>query len=72
MRLSTVDWIAVALVIVGALNWGLVGLFGLDLVQALFGAISFLPTIVYVLGALAGLDLAYALAARTSGEVARA
>ncbi|WP_196259969.1 DUF378 domain-containing protein [Pelagibacterium limicola] len=37
------------LVIVGGLNWGLVGLFGFDLVAALFGAGSALSRIVYVL-----------------------
>jgi uncharacterized membrane protein YuzA (DUF378 family) len=37
------------LVIVGGLNWGLVGLFGFDLVAALFGTGSALSRIVYVL-----------------------
>ena len=30
-------WIALVLVIIGALNWGMVGLFDFDLVAALFG-----------------------------------
>ena len=37
------------LVIVGGLNWGLVGLFGFDLVAALFGEMSLLSRIVYAL-----------------------
>ena len=37
------------LVIVGGLNWGLVGLFGFDLVAALFGDGSLLARLVYVL-----------------------
>lgn len=37
------------LVIVGGLNWGLVGLFGFDLVAAIFGPGSVLARIVYVL-----------------------
>ncbi|MBU0646582.1 DUF378 domain-containing protein [Patescibacteria group bacterium] len=53
--MSTLDWIVVILVVVGALNWGLVGLFGLDLVATLFGAMSLLSRIVYVLVGLAGL-----------------
>lgn len=35
--LSVVDWIAMVLLIAGGLNWGLIGLFGLDLVIMLFG-----------------------------------
>lgn len=33
----SVYWIAVVLAVIGALNWGLVGVFQLDLVAALFG-----------------------------------
>ena len=35
--------------IVGGLNWGLIGLFGFDLVAALFGEMSALSRLVYVL-----------------------
>jgi uncharacterized membrane protein YuzA (DUF378 family) len=41
--------ITLLLVIVGGLNWGLVGLFGFDLVAAIFGAGSPISRIVYVL-----------------------
>lgn len=41
--------IAYVLVIVGALNWGLVGLFGFDLVAALFGDMTTLSRLVYSL-----------------------
>ena len=37
------------LVIIGALNWGLVGLFGFNLVSAIFGAASGLESLVYIL-----------------------
>lgn len=47
-KLSTLDWIAIVLLVVGGLNWGLVGLFGFDLVAALFGDMSALSRIVYV------------------------
>lgn len=54
------DWIARVLLIVGGLNWGLVGLFEYDLVASLFGgAESTLAKIVYVL---VGLAAVYALA----------
>ncbi len=48
--------IALTLVIIGALNWGLVGLFGFDLVAYLFdGTDSLLSRIVYILVAISGL-----------------
>lgn len=50
-----IDWIAYILVIVGALNWGLVGFFNFDLVATLFGAASALSRIIYALVGLAGL-----------------
>jgi len=41
--------ITLVLLIVGGLNWGLIGLFGFDLVAALFGEMSPLSRIVYTL-----------------------
>lgn len=52
---SVLGSIALALVIIGAINWGLVGLFGIDIVAALFGDMTTLSRIVYVLIGLAGL-----------------
>ena len=50
MRFGTLGWIAWALLIVGGINWGLVGLFRFDLVAAVFGgAGSALSRIVYTL-----------------------
>lgn len=54
------DQLALLLVIIGALNWGLIGLFNFDLVAALFGGIvspnpPVLSRIVYGLVGLAGL-----------------
>ncbi|MHB0871005.1 MAG: DUF378 domain-containing protein [Chloroflexota bacterium] len=59
MRFNTLDWIAIVLVIVGAINWGLVGLFGFNLVSALFGGVPALESIIYVLVGLAGLYMIY-------------
>jgi uncharacterized membrane protein YuzA (DUF378 family) len=61
--LSPLTWAAVILSVVGAINWGLVGLFGFDLVAAIFGRMSVLSRIVYVLVGIAGVYLA-AVAAR--------
>lgn len=43
------------LVIIGAINWGLVGLLGLDLVAKIFGPMTMLSRVVYVLIGAAGL-----------------
>ncbi len=57
--MSGMAWAAMILVIVGALNWALVGLFQWNLVAALFGTMSALTRIVYVLVGVAGLYLIY-------------
>lgn len=56
-KLSGITWAAIALVVIGALNWGLVGLFNYDLVAALFGRLSVVSRVVYLLVALSGLYL---------------
>lgn len=48
-KLSIFDWVAIILVIVGGLNWGLVGIFNFDLVKTIFGDMTFLSRIVYIL-----------------------
>lgn len=52
--LSGIDYLTFILVIVGALNWGLVGLFGFNLVAALFGEMSMITRIVYDLVGISG------------------
>lgn len=53
---STIDNIALVLVIIGALNWGCIGLFGFDFVAALFGGqMSIVSRIIYSLVGIAGL-----------------
>ena len=47
--MKTLDIIVAVLVLVGGLNWGLVGLFSFDLVAAIFGQMSALTRIIYVL-----------------------
>ena len=43
------DYTALTLVIIGAINWGLIGLFRLDLVSLLFGNMTWLSRVVYTL-----------------------
>jgi uncharacterized membrane protein YuzA (DUF378 family) len=47
--MKTINIVTLLLVIVGGLNWGLVGLFNFDLVATIFGAGSMLSRIVYIL-----------------------
>ncbi|MBI2003114.1 MAG: DUF378 domain-containing protein [Candidatus Wildermuthbacteria bacterium] len=47
--MKTLNLVAMVLVIVGGLNWGLVGLFNVDLVAIIFGDMSTLSRLVYVL-----------------------
>lgn len=65
--MKTAYWFALLLVIIGAVNWGLVGLFQFDLVAALFGPASALSRLVYSLVGLAGVTLA-GIAATTLGS----
>jgi uncharacterized membrane protein YuzA (DUF378 family) len=58
-RFNAMDWIAMILLIIGGLNWGLVGLADFDLVAALFGDGSGLSRAVYVLVGLAALYCLY-------------
>ena len=51
------DNISLTLVIIGALNWLLVGIFSFDLVAFLFGNLTLLSRIVYALVGLSGLYL---------------
>ena len=53
--MKVIDKIALVLIIIGALNWGLIGLFGFDLVATLFGEMSVISRIVYGLVGLSGL-----------------
>ena len=51
------DSTALPIAIIGALNWGLIGIFRFDLVNFLFGNMSMLSRIVYTLVGLSGLYL---------------
>lgn len=53
--MTPLEWVAIALMVIGGLNWGLVGLFGIDLVAAIFGDMSVLSRAVYIVVALAAL-----------------
>ena len=60
-NLTSMDWLALVLVVVGALNWGLVGAFNFNLVSAIFGDMSAIARIVYVLVGLSAVYVLFAL-----------
>lgn len=53
--MKVVDITALSLIIIGALNWGLIGFFQFNLVDTLFGVSTILSRIIYGLVGLAGL-----------------
>ena len=46
---NTFDWVAIALLLIGGLNWGMIGAFGVDLVSLLFGSMTALSRVIYAL-----------------------
>ncbi len=59
MRMKELDWAAYVLIVVGALNWGLIGAFRIDLVQSTLGTSPTLVQLFYILVGLSGLYSLY-------------
>lgn len=56
--LKSIDMVAYALLLIGALNWGLIGLFNFDLVAAIFGSMTIFSRLIYtIVGVAAVYDL---------------
>lgn len=53
--MKVIDTIALILVIIGAINWGLIGFFNFNLVDTIFGAMSVISRIIYGLVGISGL-----------------
>lgn len=53
--MKALNGIALTLVIIGAINWLLVGLFKFNLVDSIFGSLSVLTRIIYIIVGIAGL-----------------
>lgn len=47
--MNILKWVSYSLVLIGALNWGLVGMFNFDLVAFLFGDMTLITRIIYSL-----------------------
>lgn len=53
--MKIIDKIALVLIIIGAINWGLIGLFNFNLVETIFGDMTIISRIIYGLVGLSGL-----------------
>lgn len=53
--MKTLDAIVLTLVIIGAINWGLIGFFNFNLVDTLFGSVSWLTRVIYAVVGVAGI-----------------
>ena len=53
--MKTIDYIVLIFVVIGALNWGLIGFFNFNLVQMIFGNMTVWSRIVYAIVGIGGL-----------------
>ncbi len=58
-KCGVLGWICLILVIIGGINWGLVGIFGFNLVAFLFGAWPVVERIIYILVGIAAIVLIF-------------
>ena len=58
-NMTAIDWIAMTLLIIGGINWGLIGLFNIDIVATFFGEMTMLTKLVYSLVGLSALYCIY-------------
>lgn len=56
-KFSLLDKVSFILVIISAVDWGLVGLFNFDIISALFGSAMIIARIIYILVGVAGIDM---------------
>lgn len=70
MNTKGLDYTILTIAIIGAINWGLIGFFRIDLVALLFGEMSMLSRIIYSVVGLSGLYLV-SLYGRVSNAMTR-
>lgn len=67
-KMNFLDWLTLILVIVGGINWGLVGFFGFNLVSAIFGDMTLFTRVIYALVGLSAVYVAFLPAMMGSSE----
>ena len=55
MERNWLDIVALILILIGAINWGLIGFFRFDLIASLFGQLSAISRIIYAIVGIAGI-----------------
>ncbi len=68
MKMNIIDWIAWILLVIGGLNWGLYGAFEFDLVATIFGELSVLSKIVYILVGVSALYVLLTIGSKTKSK----
>ena len=53
--MNVIDKIALVLIIIGAINWGLIGFFNFNLVAVIFGEMTWISRVIYALVGISGL-----------------
>ncbi len=64
------DWTAMVLLVIGGLNWGLVGLFEYDLVAEIFGTLSTAARVIYTLVGIAAIYIAIVVPVKAGATAA--
>ena len=54
-KMKVIDKIALVLIIIGAINWGLIGFFNFNLVAVIFGEMTWISRVIYSLVGISGL-----------------
>lgn len=67
-KMNALDWVAMVLVIVGGLNWGLYGAFEYDLVASVFGDLTTVSKVVYILVGLSALYMIFGASKMGGGK----
>ena len=60
------EWTALALLIIGGINWGMIAAFNIDLVSSLFGVMTIFSRVIYALVGVSALYMVYASLFETS------
>jgi len=68
---NAVEWIALAVLLVGGINWGLVGAFNIDIVSSIFGDATILTRVIFGLVGLSALVILFTAASTTTDSQVR-
>lgn len=65
-NLNVVDWVFLVLLIIGGINWGLIGFLNFDLVSSVFGDMTTISRGIYAIVGISALYSIYTLSTKTS------